>query len=354
MHLAHAPPRIRDVNPTVDVPLPLEQAIVQSLEKTREHRFATATAYLQALDDAEAPGEASGPIARGDTVMAGPGPSRALLRRGAMARAGKVATALVGVALLVGGIMVIKRVGGRAAALVAAPPKPAPAPPDMADRYKKVEGWLEDGNVASARRALEQAMSERPKDGRVRYMLGRVAFADDRHQEALSHYREAISLDAGFRGDAVLLSHLDTLLGESRQADGALDLLIEKIGAPAADLLEKVANDGTDLTRRQRAAAALDDIGEGKRVDQVALSILELKKATSCEEKKVVVAKLKGLGDVRALPAIRALRGRNLGPLRFGGADTRCMKKELPRRSPRSRRRTAAGRRHRGGRAASR
>ena len=86
----------------------------------------------------------------------------------------------------------------------------------------------------------------------------------------------------------------------------ALDLVIEKIGAPAADLLEKAANEGTDLERRQRAAAALDDIGEGKRVDQVSLSILELKKAGSCEEKKVVVVKLKGLGDVRALPALRA------------------------------------------------
>ncbi|HEY5447397.1 MAG TPA: hypothetical protein VIQ54_01560, partial [Polyangia bacterium] len=113
------------------------------------------------------------------------------------------------------------------------------------------------------------------------------------------------------------------------QADGALDLVIEKIGAPAADLLEKVANDGSDLERRQRAAAALDEIGEGKRVDQVALAILELKKASSCEEKKVVVVKLKGLGDARALPSLRALGGRRLGPLRFGGADTRCMKDEL-------------------------
>jgi hypothetical protein len=160
-------------------------------------------------------------------------------------------------------------------------------------------------------------------------MLGRVAFADDKHQEALAHYREAITLDAGFRGDPVLLAHVDTLLAEPRQTDAALDLVIEKIGAPAADLLEKIANDGNDLERRQRAAAALDDIGEGKRVDQVSLSLLELRKAASCEEKKVVVVKLKGLGDVKALPALRALGGRRLGPLRFGGADTRCMKQEL-------------------------
>ena len=329
MHLAHAPPRIRDVSPTVDVPLPLEQAMMQSLEKSREHRFATATAFLQALEDAEAPNEASG--GSGRIRVAPPGAASSagqVMRRLTGARAGRLAIGLAAVLLLVlGGVKGVKRLSGRA--LVAAPPAPAPAAPDMAERYKKVETWLEDGNIASARRALEQALSERPKDGRVRYMLGRVAYADDRHQESLGHYRDAIALDPGFRGDPVLLSHLDTFLGEPRQADGALDLVIEKIGAPAADLLEKVANDGSDLERRQRAAAALDEIGEGKRVDQVALAILELKKASSCEEKKVVVVKLKGLGDARALPSLRALGGRRLGPLRFGGADTRCMKDEL-------------------------
>jgi serine/threonine-protein kinase len=328
MHLSHAPPRIFDVNPAVDIPLPLEQAIMQSMEKTRDHRFATATAFLTALDDAEAPAELSGPHSA-RTRIAVPGARTGLFRRLSGTR-GRIAGALVAVALLVGGLVAVrKKMGGHAAALVAAPPAPAPAPPDMADRYKKVEGWLEDGNVASARRALEQALTERPRDGRVRYMLGRVAFADDRHSEALGHYREAILLDTGFRGDPVLLSHVDTMLGEPRASDDALDLLIEKIGAPAADLLEKVANAGTDLTRRQRAAAALDDIGEGKRVDQVELGILELKKAQTCEEKKVVVVKLKRLGDARALPAVRALRGSRLGPLRFGGADTRCMKTEL-------------------------
>jgi serine/threonine-protein kinase len=328
MHLSHAPPRIRDVNPTVDVPLPLEQAVMQSLEKSREHRFATATAYLQALDDAEAPAEASGPHA--DATVAAPAALAAGVLRGLRrARAARLAAAALGGVLLVSGGVYVKRHTGRTGALVAAPPKPVPATPDMAERYKKVEGWLEDGNLASARRALEQALEDRPKDGRVRYMLGRVAYADGKNQEALGNYREAITLDAGFRGDPVLLSHVDALLGEPRQADAALDLLIEKIGAPAADLLEKVANDGADLTRRQRAAAALDDIGEGKRVDQVSLAILELKKAGSCDEKKVIVAKLKGLGDTRALSALRALRGRAIGPLRFGGADTRCMKTEL-------------------------
>jgi serine/threonine-protein kinase len=331
MHLSHAPPRIRDVSPSVDVPLPLEQAIMQSLEKSREHRFATATAFLQALDDAEAPAEASGPHGLGrarDTGSSGVA-GGAGLHRVAARRAGRLAAAAAVAVLAVGGVWFAKRHSGHSSALVVAPPKPTPAPPDMAERYKKVEGWLEDGNIASARRILEQALEERPKDGRVRYMLGRVAYADDKHQEALADYREAITLDTGFRGDPVLISHVDAMLFEPRQADAALDLVIDKIGAPGVELLQKVANDGVDLARRQRAAAALDDIGEGKRVDQVSLSILELKKAASCEEKKVIVAKLKDLGDARALPALRNLGGRRLGPLRFGGADTRCMKTEL-------------------------
>ena len=201
----------------------------------------------------------------------------------------------------------------------------------MADRYKKVEGWLEDGNTGVGAPRARAGAVRAPEDGRVRYMLGRVAYADDKRDEALGHYREAIALDAGFRGDPVLLAHLDTLIGRAASRPTARWTWSSRRSARRRPICwRRSPTKGADLTRRQRAAAALDDIGEGKRVDQVSLSILELKKAQSCEEKKVIVAKLNGLGDVRALPALRALGGRRLGPLRFGGADTRCMKKELP------------------------
>jgi len=43
------------------------------------------------------------------------------------------------------------------------------------------------------------------------------------------------------------------------------------------------------------------------------------------------VEKLRDLGDPRALPALRELRGRSIGGIiRLGGAAPRCMKKELP------------------------
>ena len=329
MHLAHAPPRLREANPNIDVPVALEQVVLQALEKSRENRFATATAFLQALDDAEALAEAGAELGVDAGGLGVPAPPGALDRLGRFLSGGR-ALALALAVVAVASVVVYRR-GSQHRVLVSTPARPAPAPPALADRLKKIEAALESGNTTQARLALEHELSERPRDARVRYMLGRVAFAEGKHAEALAQYREAITLDAGFRGDPVLLEHLEQALGEPRNAEAALDLAIDKVGAPAADLLVKVANESGELARRQRAVAALDEMGKGDRVYRVGLAMLQLKRSRGCEEKKVYVEKLRDLGDPRALPALRDLRGRSIGGLfRLGGANTRCMKKELP------------------------
>ena len=88
MHLSHAPPRIRDVNPTVDVPPPLEQAMLQALEKSRENRFATASAFLQALDDARGASRPSARLRRRRDRCSQPARARG---RRALRRAGRAA-----------------------------------------------------------------------------------------------------------------------------------------------------------------------------------------------------------------------------------------------------------------------
>ncbi len=321
MHLAHAPPRIRDVAPEVSVPLPLEQAVLQAMEKSRDNRFATAAAFLQALDDAEAQRPSELEVEATIPAMdlpAPPGRSRAL------------PIVLAALVVGVGGLAVKRRLAHhRTAALTVLPAQPAPPPPVVAVEMNKVQGLLDDGKTTAARVALEALEASRPKNARVRYMLGQVSFAEDRRQEALDDYGEAIALDPGFRGDPELLGHLDAMLDDPKLADPALTLLIEHVGKPAADLLAKVANEGSDLPRRRRAAAALVDLDQEKRIDRVSLDMLELRKAATCDDKKEWVVKLKDLGDPRALPALRGLRARRVGPISWGGTNTACMKDEL-------------------------
>jgi eukaryotic-like serine/threonine-protein kinase len=325
MHLAHAPPRVRDVNAAVDLPVPLEQAVLQAMEKSRENRFATAAALMQAPDDAEVESDREDELAAGAPPphMEPPAPAR---------RPRALPMAIVLVAVAIGGLTIKRRIAHHrtgVAPLTVRPVEPAPPPPDLAAQMKKVEAWLEDDNTAAARVALETMLTSRPKDARVRYMLGRVSYAEDKHQEALDDYAAAIALDPGFRGDPVLLSHVDAMLADSKLGDAALTLLIDHVGDPAADLLGKAANEGSDLPRRRRAAAALVELDEEKRVDRVSLAMLELRKAPTCEEKKDWVEKLRKLGDARALPALRGLRVRRMGPISWGGTNISCMKEEL-------------------------
>jgi eukaryotic-like serine/threonine-protein kinase len=329
MHLAHAAPRIRDVNPAVRVPTAFELLVQQAMEKSRDNRFASAAAFLQALDDAETQGEAE--LAQGQEQ--GDAATLPSMDLGPPTRGGRAPLVALAVFVAALGTLSIVKKHRRArhptAALTVLPTTPAPPPPDMAAEMKKVEAWLEDDNTSAARLALETLLTSRPKDARLRYMLGRVSYAEDRHQDALDDYAAAIGLDPGFRGDPVLLGHLDALLADPKLGDAALSLLIDHIGAPGADLLAKVANEGSDLPRRRRAAVALGDLDEEKRVDRVSLDMLELRKAPTCEEKRDWVEKLGKLGDARALPALRGLRARRMGPISWGGTNTGCMKQEL-------------------------
>jgi serine/threonine-protein kinase len=344
MHLSHAPPRMRDVNPAVDVPPALEQVVLQAMEKHRENRFASATAFLQALEDSEAVVDPSLPMEMGPTAphiaLATPPPGATARGRLAGGRTGALAAVVAVAAVAVGGAATWRWRAHRAhspAVLATHPAAPAPAAPAVATQLKKIEALLEEGNTAVARLDVEEELARHPKDARIHYMLGRIAFAENRRGEALVAYRDAISLDGGFRGDPVLLAHVDAALAEPRHAQAALDLLVDKVGFPAADILAKVANEGTELPRRKRAAQALDDMGEGDRVNRLSLLLLELKKAPTCEERKEIVEKLRQLGDPHAVPALKALRtsrgGGGIGRLmsRLSGAPgTACMKKELP------------------------
>jgi tetratricopeptide (TPR) repeat protein len=362
MHLSHAVPRFATANPAVEVPLALEDVVMQTLDKQRDNRFSSASALLTALDEAELIGTAAADAVRTSAAVAGAALS-SQDRATANARATPAAPPRVAAAallqahpggapaaaslsaprwkrrLLIGAAAVAlavtaavklpRRPTGPRGELTAHVPPPQKTSSELAARIGAVEGLLSSGESVKGRVALEQLLAENPRNARVRYLLGRLAFAEDRYLEGLDRYREAVSLDPGLRGDPVLLEHLGVALGKSKVADSALDLAIDKVGLPAAELLVRVANGSGELHRRQRATRALEELGEGKRVDLVMLHVTELKSAAACEDKKPLVVALGASDDVRALPMLRAQRPHGIEAFFGRDAETGCMRPEL-------------------------
>ena len=265
MHLAHAPPRMREVNAAVDVPPALEQVVMQALEKHRENRFASATAFLQALEDSESSGETGFELGRGATAPRDSGATSSVLAdavgllRDRRWRRGVGGTALA-LAVIIG-VASTRRPHQGTASVASRPAAPSP------DRKAVVRPTF-PSRPPPEPPAVERARPSPPHPG----------FAED-----------------------------------------DVDQRVRAVG-----------NEGSDPARRSRAAAKPDEGGHADRVDQVSMTILQLRQARTCDERKPLVEKLHQLGDVRALPALRGLRPRVIGRLvRIGGTNTQCMKKEL-------------------------
>ena len=200
---------------------------------------------------------------------------------------------------------------------------------------KKVEAWLEDGNTAAARRALETG-ADRAAQGRPR-ALHAGARGLRRGQAPGGARRTTARRSRSTPGSAAIRccsAHLDAMLAEPKLADAALDLLDRhdrRARRPTCSA--KVGQRG----QRSRAPPARRRRPRRHRRGQARRSACRWRcsssaRRASCEEKKDWVVKLRGLGDAaRAAGAARAARPA-AGPLRLGGTDTRCMKAGAGRR----------------------
>ena len=314
MHLAHAPPRVRDVNPPSTCRSPLEQAVLQAMEKSRENRFATR---------GRVPAGARGRRGSRAGATRDRAPVAAPSLRWTCRRRARRPRALAGRARAGGGRGRRARASsaghGRttgAPALAVRPLEPAPPPPDLAAEMKKVEAWLEDDNTAAARVALETMLAARPKDARVRYMLGRVSYAEDKHQDALDDYAPAIALDPGFRGDPVLLGARRRDAGRSqagrRGARRCSSTRRRSGGRPPRQGGERGERSAAASAggRRRSSSSAKDEAGRPRLPST----------CSSCARRRPARRRRTGsrscatLGDARALPALRGCVCGGWGP----------------------------------------
>jgi class 3 adenylate cyclase len=182
----------------------------------------------------------------------------------------------------------------------------------------------------SAPMTPQQAAEAIPKapepDPRARELLAEAhtAFFERRRVEAAQAYGKVLELDSALSHDSGLAANLVGCLGY------AGDLPAEIIRKyPSVEFVYELGRRTSQPGRKgaQRAAALLQQLGQGGRIDQRGMAITELAEAPACEERLAAVKKLRALRDPRALPALRPFSKRGLSTL-FGKDPNECLRNE--------------------------
>ena len=339
MQITAAPPRFAEAAPAARITSELETVVMRVLEKDRDKRFATATEFREAIERSSTDVAELGARFAAESVRMGFSAGAklwskrpaalAVLRRGweSMGRLKAkldqlahpvlrhvpekprrfVVPAVVVLLLLV---LLFARGGGskKTVALKQEPPKPKPVAVELKSPIKHIEETMAKGLFAEARVLIMQQISAHPNEGRVRYLLGNLEFADKNPAAGLQAYEEALRLDPGLRGDAALLVNIRAELNDKKVGYAALEMLVKQVGKPARDILADVATDDRRADFRRYAREGCQQIDCGKKVDLVASYSLDLAQARNCEEKREAVQKLGESGDPRAIEPLKKAR----------------------------------------------
>ena len=135
--------------------------------------------------------------------------------------------------------------------------------------------------------------------------------------QALIAYEEALSLDPKLAYNKRMRTNVEQMLDGQAPPEVA-DAAVEFLGmlvttandeAVAVQLIE-LASSSKVSSIRHAAVRVADEVGLGDQVDLLASYTIDLQQGATCPERKAAVAKLRALGDKRAIPALRKARFR--------------------------------------------
>jgi hypothetical protein len=360
MQITAQPPRFADVAPEAHIPPALEAVVMRVLEKERDKRFANANEFREAIENLSTDvAERGARLAASSVRMGFTLGAKVWAKRPVVVAAGQRAWsglcavkgkiderahpvlkhlpaksrrfAVPGVVVLLLLVLVLARGGRKGASPKLEPPKPKPVAAEMKSPIKHIEETMAKGLITEARMLIMQQISAHPGDGRVRYLLGNLEFADKNPSAGLQAYEEALRLDPGLRGDAALLVNIRAELNDRKLGLVALEMLIKQVGQPANDLLADMASDDRRTEYRKVARDACATLDCGKKVDLVNSYSLDLAQGRSCEEKREAVQKLGETGDKRAIEPLKRARAERRSLL--GGflstAGNGCISKDI-------------------------
>lgn len=155
-------------------------------------------------------------------------------------------------------------------------------------------------------------------------MLGHALMIRKQMSKAMTAYARAVELAPQLGLDQTLRRNLTRAFAvrDNGAVDGAIAVM-ETVVATTGDeeaqaQLVAMASRHDLIYTRFRAFEVAESLGLGDQIDRLASFLLDLEQSPKCESRRRMVAKLRALGDRRAIPALRTARRRMRPNGRFG------------------------------------
>ncbi|NVB77657.1 MAG: protein kinase [Kofleriaceae bacterium] len=177
------------------------------------------------------------------------------------------------------------------------------------DLVKRATALVNAGTPKEAIDLLETELAEpaKPGDASAYLLLGHARFAAGRRLDALAAYERAIVLAPKLAEDAQLRANATAIVDGKDAVDAvvALEILATRVKPRADDLVLTVAATAKLPDVRRRAQAIAEREGLAARLDRVASLSLDLAQATTCEDRRTVIGKLRATADKRAVAPLK-------------------------------------------------
>jgi hypothetical protein len=206
------------------------------------------------------------------------------------------------------------------------PAKPGKLPENTA--AGAAAALIKGGNPAGAVKLLDGMKDKIQSDPMAQLQLGHALSFTGELSRAIDAYKLALELSPSLEADPSLRSNLATIIKNEKDGEilaRAYELLATKTKAPdMKDQLIAAATD-QDMDRRTAVRPLIDKLKLGDKIDWFTVYSLDLDQGTTCEKRRPAIAKLRALGDARAIPPLEKAITRKSGKGKRAKPTNQCL-----------------------------
>jgi hypothetical protein len=161
------------------------------------------------------------------------------------------------------------------------------------------------GNFDAAMTILQASKDQLDKDGDMQLVLGHVHAAKFERGPSIAAYAKALNLRPDLAAEPELRNNLKIAAGDKdpQIVAAAFDLWM-RTGDPEAQRLLLLAAVSDAMPRRHAVREVIERAKLTEKVDWLTAYVLDLQDEANCLDRKKAVAKLRALGDPRAVSAL--------------------------------------------------